>query len=120
MFGAVALILASVGVYGVVAYSVSQRTREIAVRMALGAAPSVIAMYLIRRALVPIAIGTAVGVGLSVVTTRLLREQLYGVSPGDLTTMLTVTTLLLGVSIVAACVPSWRAMNISPARALAE
>jgi predicted permease len=119
VFGAVALLLASVGVYGVVAYSVSQRTREIAVRMALGATAGVVASFLIRRALTPILIGTMVGLGLSAATTRLLREQLYGVAPGDLTTLVSVTTLLLVVSVLAVFIPAWRAMRISPARALA-
>jgi predicted permease len=119
VFGGVALILASVGVYGVVAYSVSQRTREIALRMAIGATPSVVAAFLIRRALTPVAVGATVGIGLSFATTQLLRGQLYGVAPGDLTTLVAVTILLLAVSVVAVCIPSWRAMNISPARALA-
>ena len=119
VFGVVALILASVGVYGVVAYSVSQRTREIALRMAIGATPPVIGLFLIRRAMTPVGVGAMVGIGLSIATTRLLREQLYGVAPGDLTTLVAVTILLLGVSVVAVCIPSWRAMRISPARALA-
>jgi putative ABC transport system permease protein len=118
VFGVVALLLASVGVYGVVAYSVSQRTREIARRMALGAPPAVVGTFLIRRAFTPIGVGTAVGVGLSMATTRLLRDQLYGVAPGDLTTLLAVTVLLLAVSVVAVFIPSWRAMKVSPARAL--
>ena len=119
VFGAVALLLASVGVYGVVAYSVSQRTREIALRMALGATPGVVGLYLVRRALVPIAVGAAAGVGLSMATTRLLREQLYGVAPGDLTTLGVVAAGLLVVSVIAVCIPSWRAMRVSPAQALA-
>jgi predicted permease len=118
VFGAIALILASVGVYGVVAYSVSQRTREIALRLAIGATPGNIAGFLIRRAMAPVGIGALVGVGLSVTTTRLLREQLYGVAPNDLATIGAVGLLLIAVSIIATCIPSWRAMRISPARAL--
>jgi len=119
VFGIVALVLASVGVYGVVAYSVSQRTREIALRMAIGATPATIARFLIRRALAPIGIGAAVGAALSVATTRLLRDQLYGVAPGDLTTLAAVAAVLLVVSIIAIYIPSRRAMRISPATALA-
>jgi putative ABC transport system permease protein len=118
IFGAVALLLASVGVYGVVAYSVSQRTREIALRMALGATPGVVGVYLARRAFMPIAAGALAGVGLSMTTARLLRDQLYGVTPGDLTTLGLVAAVLLTVSVVAVCIPSWRAMRVSPARAL--
>ncbi|HUQ80612.1 MAG TPA: FtsX-like permease family protein, partial [Gemmatimonadaceae bacterium] len=119
VFGIVALVLASVGVYGVVAYSVSQRTREIAVRMAIGATPSAVALYLIGRALTPVAIGAVVGAALSMATTRLLRDQLYGVTPGDVTTLITVASVLLVVSMAAIYIPSRRAMRISPARALA-
>ena len=119
VFGAAALLLASVGVYGVVAYSVSQRTREIALRMALGATPGVVGLFLVRRALVPIGIGAAAGVALSMAATRLLRDQLYGVTAGDLTTLGVVAAVLLAVSIVAVCIPSWRAMRVPPARALA-
>jgi putative ABC transport system permease protein len=118
VFGAVALLLASVGVYGVVAYSVSQRTREIALRMALGATPGAVGVFLARRAVTPIGAGAAAGVGLSITTARLLRDQLYGVSPGDLTTLGVVATVLLAVSVVAVCIPAWRAMRVSPARAL--
>ncbi len=120
VFGAIALLLASVGVYGVVAYSVPQRTREIALRMALGATDAGVARLLVRRALGPIALGAVVGVMLTGATTPLLRDQLYGVAPGDLTTVATVTVLLLLVSLGAVCIPAWRAMRISPARALAD
>lgn len=118
VFGAAALLLASVGVYGVVAYSVSQRTREIALRMALGATPGVVGVFLARRAFLPIGLGAAAGVGLSMTTARLLRDQLYGVTPGDVTTLGVVAAVLLAVSVVAVCIPSWRAMRVSPARAL--
>jgi predicted permease len=120
VFGVVALLLASVGVYGVVAYAVRQRTREIALRMALGATGTGVAALLVRRALIPVGLGAAVGIALAAATSRLLRDQLYGVAPGDLTTMSAVTTLLLIVSLAAVCIPAWRAMRISPARALVD
>jgi len=120
VFGVIALLLASVGVYGVVAYSVRQRTREIALRMALGATDAGVVRLLLRRALAPIALGAVVGIALTAATTPLLRDQLYGVAPGDVTTIATVTVLLLLVSLGAVCIPAWRAMRISPARALAD
>ncbi|HZS59141.1 MAG TPA: ABC transporter permease [Gemmatimonadaceae bacterium] len=116
--GAIALVLASVGVYGVIAYSVAQRTREIGLRMALGATPSAIGTLVVRQGLAPIALGAVIGGALSVATTRLLRDQLYGVGPGDPTTIVAIAVLLLIVSLVAACIPTRRAMSISPVTAL--
>jgi predicted permease len=119
VLGAIALVLASVGVYGVIAYSAAQRTREIGLRMALGASPAAIASLVGRDALVPIAVGAALGAVLSVLTTRLLREQLYGVSPSDPLTILAIAALLMVVSLLAASIPTWRAVRISPMTALA-
>ncbi len=118
LLGAIALVLASVGVYGVIAYSVTQRTREIGLRMALGATPRTIAALVARQGLTPIAAGAVIGGALSVLTTRLLREQLYGVAPGDPATIIAIAGLLMVVSLVAACVPTRRAMAISPVTAL--
>ena len=117
--GALALALASVGVYSVVAYFVSQRTREIGVRMALGATPRDIWQLVLSRALRPIAWGALAGSLLSVATAGLLREQLYGVAAEDPTTLLVVVATLLGVAVVATFVPARRAMRVTPARALA-
>jgi putative ABC transport system permease protein len=117
--GAIALILASVGVYGVIAYSVTQRTREIGLRIALGATPRVIAGLVVRQGLTPIVIGAVAGSVLAVITTRLIREQLYGVGPGDPATIAAIAVLLVLVSVVAALIPTRRAMSISPVTALA-
>jgi predicted permease len=117
--GALALALASVGVYSVVAYFVSQRTREIGVRMALGATPRDIWQLVLSRGLRPIFWGALVGGALSLATVGLLREQLYGVQPQDPPTLLMVVATLFFVALIATFVPARRAMRVTPARALA-
>ncbi len=117
--GVLALALASVGVYSVVGYFVSQRTREIGVRMALGATPGDIWRLVLSRGLRPIVWGALVGSLLSLGTARLLRDQLYGVATQDPATLLMVVATLLGVALVATFVPARRAMRVTPARALA-
>jgi putative ABC transport system permease protein len=118
--GVLALALASVGVYGVVAYYVSQRTREIGVRMALGAAPLDIWELVLVRGLRPLALGALIGAALSLATARLLRGQLFGVTAGDPVTFASVVAALFGVALVATFVPARRAMRVTPARALAS
>ncbi|HEY9228410.1 MAG TPA: ADOP family duplicated permease, partial [Gemmatimonadaceae bacterium] len=118
--GAIALLLASVGVYGLVAYFVGQRTREIGVRMALGAAPAQIWRLVLSRGLRPIIWGAVGGLGLSLATARLLREQLYGVTEDDPLTLVAVVLTLIVVATVATFVPARRAMRVTPARALAS
>jgi putative ABC transport system permease protein len=118
--GALALVLASVGVYGVVAYYVSQRTREIGVHMALGATPGDIWLLVLTRGLRPIVWGVIVGVALSLATARVLRGQLYGVSAQDPATLAAVAVTLLGVALIATFVPALRAIRVTPARALAS
>jgi predicted permease len=117
--GAIALALASIGVYGVVAYFVSQRTREIGVRMALGAAPAHIWRLVLSRGLRPIVWGAVAGAVLSLATARLLRGQLFGVEPSDPTTLLMVGALLLAVAVLATLTPARRAMRVTPSSALA-
>ena len=116
--GALALVLASIGVYGVVAYYVSQRTREIGVHMALGAAPADIWRLVLSRGMRPIVWGAIAGVGLSLATVRVLRGQLYGVSAQDPATVIAVVGTLFAVALIATCIPAMRAIRVSPARAL--
>lgn len=113
-----ALALASIGVYGVVAYFVSQRTREIGVRMALGATPRHIWRLVLGAGLQPIVWGALAGVALSLATARVLRQQLYDVTPQDPVTLVAVVATLFAVGLIATLVPAGRAMRVSPARAL--
>jgi predicted permease len=118
--GGIALVLAMVGIYGVVSYFVSQRTNEIGLRMALGATPGAVWQFVMRRGLLPIAAGLVVGVGLSFATTGLLRQQLYGVSPRDPLTLGGVAVLLVMIALIAMFVPARRAMRVPPIVALNE
>jgi predicted permease len=118
--GVIALVLASIGVYGVVAYFVNQRTREIGVRMALGAAPAQIWRLVLARGLGPIVWGAVAGTALSLGTARLLRDQLFGVAPDDPVTLLLVGALLLAVAVLATLTPARRAMRVMPSTALAS
>ncbi len=114
-----AQVIASIGVYGVVSYAVTQRTREIGLRMALGATPAAIAALIARGALGPTLTGAAMGSVLAMLTTGLLRDQLYGVKPRDPATIVLIAVLLLGVAALAAYIPTRRAVRMSATRELA-
>ena len=116
--GGIALVLAMVGIYGVVAYFVGQRTQEIGVRIALGATDARIWRFVVRRSLVPVAAGLVVGVVLSIATTRELGDLLYGVRGWDPITLVAVTGLLALVALAATLMPARRAMRVPPAIAL--
>jgi hypothetical protein len=118
--GGIALVLAMVGIYGVVSYFVGQRTQEIGVRMALGATDSRIWRFVVRRGLTPVAAGLVIGVALSMVTTGALRGQLYGVTGRDPLTLASVTALLALVALAATYVPARRAMRVTPVVALTD
>ena len=117
-FAAVALLLAAVGIYGVMAFAVAQRTHEIGVRMALGARRwEVVTLILqdgMRLALIGIAVGLAGAYGLG----RLMHTTLYGVEATDLGSLLAVATLLLAVALVACWLPARRSAAIDPMQAL--
>jgi len=102
----------------VVSYFVSQRTREIGLRSALGATPAAMWQFVIRRGLRPILVGLVFGFALSGATTRLLRGQLFGVSPLDPATFAAVAGLLVVIALVAMVVPARRAMRVAPIVAL--
>ena len=115
-----ALMLAAVGLYGVLAFVVGQRTHEIGVRMALGAAPASVATLIVRQALVVAASGIAVGVAGAVLAARVVRSQLFGVSATDPVTVVVAAAAFLAVTVVASWVPARRAASVSPVTALRE
>ena len=117
-FGLLALILAAVGVYGVLAYTTRQRTRELGIRMALGAEPGGIFALVLRQGAVLAASGIAIGLVLSFVMTRALGRVLFGVSPADPLTYAAVSGVLIAVALVACYLPARRAAKVDPMVAL--
>jgi putative ABC transport system permease protein len=118
VFALVAMLVAAVGLYGVVAHSVTERTREIGVRMALGAEGRHVLRLFVRQGLVTAAVGTAIGLGGAALLTRVLEHLLFGVTPSDPLTLGSVAFLLLAVALVACYVPARRAARIDPLIAL--
>jgi ABC-type antimicrobial peptide transport system permease subunit len=118
VFGVQATLLAVVGLYGVMAYTVARRTREIGVRMALGAKAGAIRWLVIREALAVAAAGIAVATPVAWWLGRLVRSQLYGVAASDPVTTTAAVALLALVSVLAGLVPSSRAARVQPTTAL--
>jgi putative ABC transport system permease protein len=116
--GALALVLAIIGIYGVVSYSVTQRTQEFGVRMALGATRRDVLRMVVGQASVLIAAGVAIGVGASFALGSVLRRMLFEMSPRDPATMTAVAALLAGVALTASIVPARRATRVDPIVAL--
>jgi ABC-type antimicrobial peptide transport system permease subunit len=119
-FGLLGLVLASVGVYGVVSYSVSQRTQEIGIRTALGAQRSNVLAMVLKQGMSMALIGTAVGIVLSFLLFRGLSSVLYGVKSTDFVTLGAVSAILLAVAFAASYVPALRATRVDPVVALRE
>jgi ABC-type antimicrobial peptide transport system permease subunit len=117
-FAALALLLGTVGLYGVISYSVGQRMREIGVRMALGAQRWSVYRLILKEACSLAALGVAGGILCSVVVANLLRSLLFGVSPWDMTTLLSVGVVLAASTLAASYIPARRAASIDPAAAL--
>jgi len=117
-FGVLALVLAAVGVYGVIAYSTRQRTRELALRLAFGAERSRVFRLVLAQGLRLALIGISIGLVVSALLTRFLKDQLVGVTSTDLVTFSTVSILLCSVTLLACFVPAWRATRVDPMTAL--
>jgi putative ABC transport system permease protein len=118
LFGGLALVLAAVGIYGVISYAVSLRTRELGIRMALGAARSDVLGMVIRQGLMLVATGLAVGFAASVMLTRFLASLLFEVRPVDVATSLAVTLILAAVALMANYLPARKASRVDPIVAL--
>lgn len=118
LFALVALVLSLVGVYGVVAYAVTQRTREIGLRIALGARGGEIRKLVLRQGLTPVLLGVLVGIVGSIAATRLLESLLYGVEPSEPTAFVVVALVLVGVGVLGSLVPALRASRVDPTLAL--
>ena len=118
LFAGVALLLAAVGIYGAVAYSVAQRTGEIGVRIALGAQAADVLKLILRQGLMPVLIGLGIGITAALALGRLLRTQLYQVSPHNPVLLLTTTMVLALVALIACLFPARRATQVDPIHAL--
>jgi len=118
IFGSIGLLLASVGLYGVMSYAVSQRTKEIGIRMALGAEAKAVQKLFVRDGMWLVLISIALGLPMALLSARLATSMLYGVRPYDLATFSVVPLLLVLVTLLACWIPSRRASRVDPMVAL--
>ena len=119
-FGLVALVLGSVGVFGVTSYTVARRLPELGLRKALGATPAGLLRETAGRGLLPVALGVAAGTALALGASRLLASLLFGVEPRDPVTLAAAVAVLLAVGAAATALPAWRASRVDPMRVLRE
>ena len=117
-FAALALLLASIGLYGLMSYGVTRRTREIGVRVALGAQSGSVRWMVLRETLALTLFGISIGIPSGLAGSRLIASMLFGLSSSDLSTIVTACLLLLAVAFVAGYVPARRASSIDPILAL--
>jgi putative ABC transport system permease protein len=117
-FSILALFLSAIGIYGVLAYAVTERTREIGIRMALGAHKCDITVMLLKRTLLLVVTGVALGGSGALVLTRVLGKFLFEVKPTDPATFLSVAAILALTGVIAGLVPAWRATRVDPLVAL--
>ena len=117
-FALLALVLASVGIYGIISYAVSQRTREIGIRMALGARSIDVLRLVLKNGMTLVVAGVAIGVGGAMALTRFLTTMLFGVTPTDTLTFVIVSLALAGVALIACLVPARRATKVNALEAL--
>lgn len=118
VFGFLATLLAVIGLYGVMAYTVAQRTREVGIRMALGAAQGSVIWMVMREVLFLVVIGVVLGVPASLALSKLVQSQLFGLTPHDPSTLALATVALAFVACAAGYIPAWRASRLDPVRAL--
>jgi predicted permease len=119
-FGLLSLLLAGIGLYGILAYAVSQRTREIGIRIALGARPGAVLRMVLRQGLILTLFGVGIGLAASLGATRLLESQLFDITPTDPVTFVVVPIMMLTVALLASFVPARRATNVDPLIAIRQ
>lgn len=112
------LLLAAIGLYGVLSHLVTQRTREIGIRIALGSQRGMVLRYVLLDGLQPAWVGLIIGLAVSALVVQLIRSLLYGVSPFDWSVFASVASLLAMVAVVACALPAWRAFRLDPTQAL--
>jgi putative ABC transport system permease protein len=117
-FALLALVLAAVGIYGIVSYSVTQRTHEIGIRMALGARAANVLSLIMKNGLMLVLMGIVIGVGSAFGLTRFLAMLLFGIEPTDSVTFVIVSSVFFVIAIVAALIPALRATRVDPVVAL--
>jgi putative ABC transport system permease protein len=120
LFAALALTLASIGIYGVMSFAVTQRSHELGVRMTLGATRQDVLRLVMRNGMVLVLVGAGIGALGSLALKRVIQSQLFGVSAADPVTWVAVTTTLLGVAALATLIPAMRATRVDPVAALRE
>jgi ABC-type antimicrobial peptide transport system permease subunit len=118
LFAALALLLSAVGLYGVVAFAVRQRTQEFGIRMALGARPGNVALLVLQQGLRLAGVGVIIGIPAAIAGSKLLKSLLYGVSATDPAVFAGVAALVTVVALAACWIPTWRATQVAPAEAL--
>jgi putative ABC transport system permease protein len=118
VFAGLALLLAAVGIYGVMSYSVAQRTREIGIRIALGAQRSDVLKMTVGEGLRLVSTGVVIGLGTALILTRVMSSLLFGVSTNDPITFITISLILVSVAVLASYVPALRATRVDPMFAL--
>jgi ABC-type antimicrobial peptide transport system permease subunit len=118
LFALLAMILAATGIYGVMSYSVAQRTQEIGVRMALGARPLDVLLLVVRQGMMLVLIGVVIGLAGALVLTRVMSSLLFAVTERDPVTFVVVAALLIAVAFIACFVPARRATKVDPLLAL--
>jgi ABC-type antimicrobial peptide transport system permease subunit len=118
LLASLALLLAAVGIYGVLSYLVNQRLQELSVRIALGATPGKVVWLVLRQGMLPVTVGVALGVVGALGLTRLLAHLLYSVSPLDPAVFAVAPLVLVGVALGAMLPPAWRASRVNPLVAL--
>ena len=116
--GMIGLLLASIGLYGVVSYETTRRTREIGVRMALGARRSDVLRLVMRQTVVVVTMGAGIGIGLALAASRLIRSLLFGVAPSDPLAIGSAVAVLIVVALAASYLPARRASQLDPTQAL--